>query len=72
MTIRNQSVLSAAIGLAVLALVSAASASENTARPGCPNGYARLGDICFSAETGDIVLPAVSTAEASEQARAGR
>lgn len=60
------------IGLSALALATAASARESAARPGCPSGYARLGEICISAASGDIVLPLSKRMGTASHARAER
>lgn len=61
------------IGLSALTLFGAASThGKKAARFGCPDEYARLGPICISGLSGDIVLPASKKAEAREQIRAGR
>jgi hypothetical protein len=65
-------ILAVTIGLAMLALMSPASARDAAARLGCPKGYAPLGEICVSTASGDIVLPIRSNTATSSQARAGR
>lgn len=60
------------IGLSALVLATAAAARESTARLGCPSGYARLGEICISAASGDIVLPTSKKTDRSAPPRAGR
>lgn len=61
------------IGLLALTFVGAASAhGKKAARLDCPDGYARLGQICLSGSDGDIVLPAGKRADARQQKRAAR
>lgn len=60
------------IGLSALTFGAASAHSKKAARFGCPDEYARLGPICISRSSGDIVLPASKKADAREQIRAVR
>jgi hypothetical protein len=66
------SMLIAAVGVFLMSLGSAAAARESTARLVCPEGYERLGEICVSRTSGDIVLPTSKKAATAAQTRAVR
>lgn len=60
-------------GLSMFALVSSLPAfGKNLVHRGCAKGYAPLGHICLSANTGDIVLPATVVMRADSKTTASR
>jgi hypothetical protein len=67
-----RSMLIALVGVFLIPLGSAASARESSARLVCPGAYERLGEICVSRTSGDIVLPTSKKAATTAQTRAVR
>lgn len=67
------STLKVVAGLSMLALVSSIPAvGKNLVHRGCPKGYAPLGDICLSANTGDIMFRLTTLRRADSKTTASR